>query len=166
MDFKDSGFPVEANTSVRESALKDLWRTFSVHVVRDYLLLSYRATVPDQKVREQRGIKTGAFSMPHIASPEVVVDEENRRLILYSRIDMSSENWDDWRATEGVEVLRPELPWEGSELPLLPSLRGEIDVATRELRDPYLLRDGDERGYLYFVGSGEKAIGVALLTSP
>jgi hypothetical protein len=86
--------------------------------------------------------------------------------ILYSRVDMSYANWDDWCATEGVEVLRPELTWEGSELPLLPSLRGEVDVATRELRDPYLFRDRDGQSYLYFVGAGEKAIGVALMASP
>jgi hypothetical protein len=27
--------------------------------------------------------------------------------ILYSRVDMAPQDWNDWRATEGVEVLRP-----------------------------------------------------------
>ena len=59
--------------------------------------------------------------------------------------------------------MRPERPWEGSELAVLPSLRGEIDLASHELRDPYVLRDSDGSLYLYYVGSGEQAIGVANL---
>jgi hypothetical protein len=27
--------------------------------------------------------------------------------ILYSRVDMAPQDWNDWRATEGVDVLRP-----------------------------------------------------------
>jgi len=65
--------------------------------------------------------------------------------------------------TAPVEVLRPRMPWEGSELPPLSSLRGEIDMASHELRAPFLLRDRDGRMYLYYVGGGEKAIGVASL---
>lgn len=264
--LENSGLLEDTADAGTSSGLQDLWRTFSVHVVRDYLLLSYRATVTDQKVRRQRGIHVAANAEPHIASPEVIVDEREQRLlmyfhglgragyqhsriaqsrdgiefevldagvfstylrgfdyrderfllgmpgviyrsdsldqgfvprdrilfepdmrhcavwvegntlhvlwsrvgdapesILYSRVDMSSRNWDDWRATEGVEVMRPDRPWEGSELAVLPSLRGEIDLASHELRDPYVLRDSDGSLYLYYVGSGEQAIGVANL---
>jgi len=41
------------------------------------------------------------------------------------------------------------------------SLRGELDVPARELRDPYVLQDRDGQLYLYYVGGGEQAIGVA-----
>lgn len=84
--------------------------------------------------------------------------------ILYSRAALSAPDWDDWRATAPVEVMRPRLPWEGSELPPPSSLRGEIDVASHDLRDSYLLLDSDGSMYLYYVGGGEKAIGVATLT--
>ena len=265
--LRDSGFQQErADPTVGNRGLEDLWATFSLHVVRDYLLLAYRATVSDQAVRKRRGIEVAANARPHIASPEVVVDEGNQRILmyfhglgrngyqhsriarshdgidfevldadvfstylrafayrgeyfllgmpgvlyrsstldggftprdrllfdpdmrhaavwvegsllhvlwsrvgdapevlLYSRVDMSSADWNDWRATAGVEIMRPELAWEGSELPVLPSLRGELDLASHELRDPYVLRDGDGGLYLYYVGAGEQAIGVARL---
>ena len=85
--------------------------------------------------------------------------------LLYSRIDLSPDDWDDWRATEGVAVLRPEREWEGDALPILPSLRGELDLASNELRDPYILRDRDGQLFLYYVGAGEQA-SLQLLNAP
>lgn len=77
---------------------------------------------------------------------------------------MAAPDWDNWRASEGVELMRPELPWEGSELLELSSIRGEMDLAGNELRDPFVFTDSDGQRYLYYAGSGEQAIGVALLT--
>lgn len=88
---------------------------------------------------------------------------------MLSRVDLSSPDWDDWQATAPVDVLSPELPWEGSELIAVPSLRGELDVRANELRDPFVIRDENNgQLYLFYVGGGEKAIGVARLlpTSP
>jgi beta-xylosidase len=45
----------------------------------------------------------------------------------------------------------------------MPSLRGEMYEAANELRDPFVFRDKDGRLYLYYVGGGEKAIGIARL---
>lgn len=87
-------------------------------------------------------------------------------LLLYSRIDMAPQDWNDWRASEGVEVLRPERPREGSDLPVQASLRGEMNQPGNEVRDPFVLRDRDGTLYLYYVGAGEQAIGVARLTMP
>jgi hypothetical protein len=264
--LEDSGFPVTLEASGGEGGLDTLWRTFSIHVVRDYLLLAYRATVTDQEIRRRRGMETAANARPHIASPEVIVDHEDQQFLmffhgyrgsnyqhssvarsrngidfeltgsdifstylrafdyrgdryllgmlgilyrsaeaeggfiprdrslfdpnmrhtsvwvegeqlhvlwsrvgdapeslLYSRVDMSNPDWDRWRASEGVVVMRPELPWEGSELPVQASLRGELNQASNELRDPFVLRDEDGSLYLYYVGSGEQAIGIARL---
>jgi hypothetical protein len=91
-----------------------------------------------------------------------MVGHAPERLML-SRVDLSSPDWDDWQASAPVDVLSTELPWEGSELPVLSSLRGEMDTAARDLRDPYVLRDADGQLYLYYVGGGEKAIGMAHL---
>jgi hypothetical protein len=86
--------------------------------------------------------------------------------ILYSQVDLSLPDWDDWRATEGVEIMRPQETWEGAELPVYPSLRGEVAEASHELRDPYVFHDADGNAYLYYTGAGEQAIGVARLFSP
>jgi len=84
--------------------------------------------------------------------------------IMLSMVDLSSPNWDDWVATAPVDILRPELAWEGASIPVIASLRGEMDIAAHDLRDPYVFRDEDGALYLYYVGGGEKAIGVARLS--
>jgi hypothetical protein len=265
----DSGFPQTISDGADKEGLKQLGSNFSTQVIRDYLMLAYRATVADPEIRRQRGIAKAANAQAHIASPEVIVDEKGQRLvmyfhglengrfqrsriavssngvdfevldetvfsnylrafsfrnehfvlgmpgilyrsdrldggfkprdsalfepdmrhagvwvegeilhvlwsrvgdapegILYSRVDMSSSNWNDWQATRGVEIMRPAVEWEGSELPLFASLRGEISEASHELRDPFFFRDEDGSAYLYYVGAGEQAIGVARIVVP
>ena len=235
-------------------------------MVRDHLLLVYQSAVTGPAQRAARGIAEAGSQRPHIASPDVVIDYEQRRLLLYfhglgrngypssriaqsadginfelldstvfstylrgwdyksehyllgmpgviyrasepdgdfkprdqllfdpsmrhagvwfdgdilhvlwsrvgdapeqllySRVDLSDPDWNNWRATQGAELLRPERDWEGSALPVMSSLRGELDLPGHELRDPYILHDLDGRLYLYYVGAGEQAIGVALL---
>lgn len=83
--------------------------------------------------------------------------------ILLSKVDLSDPDWNRWQATSGVEVLHPEQEWEGALLPVQASLRGELDVPARELRDPFVFRDQDGSLFLYYVGGGEKAIGLATL---
>jgi len=262
-----SGFPSELpSEEPQENPLQVLWDNYSIYVVRDMLLLHHRATVVDQATRKQRGLETAANSQPHIASPEVVVDERNQRLLMYyhglagktaqytriaesadglsftalpgivrsnylrvfqyrdewyglampgilyrshngidnfvprdkllfepdmrhaglwlqgdtlyvfwsrvgdapesilvSAVNLSASNWDEWRATEPWVLLRPELPWEGSELEVETSLRGELGLPANELRDPFVFTDEDGQTYLLYVGSGEQAIGLARL---
>ena len=262
-----SGFPSELSIEEpRENPLQVLWDNYSIYVVRDMLLLHHRSTVVDQETRLARGLKPAANSAPHIASPEIVIDAANRRLLMYyhglagktaqytriaesadglsftalpgivrsnylrmfqyrddwyglampgilyrspngidnfeprdkllfepdmrhaglwlqgdtlyvfwsrvgdapesilvSAVDLSASNWDEWRATEPQVVLRPELPWEGSELKVDTSLRGEMGLPSNEVRDPYVFTDDDGQVYLLYVGSGEQAIGLARL---
>lgn len=84
-----------------------------------------------------------------------------------STVELSTDDWNDWQATEAVELLSPEFPWEGSELPVLSSLRGEMGMAAHELRDSFVFVDNGESGdgekYLLYVGAGEQAIGMARL---
>ena len=261
--LRDSGF---ATASPVENPLQVLWKSYSMYIVRDLLLLNHRSTVTDPAVRKERGIQVAANSQPHIASPEVIVDQENQRLLMYyhglagktaqftriaesdnglsfkalpgllrsnylrafehnntwyglampgilyrssdglsgfeprkkllfepdmrhsglwlrddtlyvfwsrvgdapesilvSTVDLSPPDWDDWQATEPQELLRAELPWEGSELQVESSLRGELGLPANELRDPYVFIDHDGQAYLLYVGSGEQAIGLARL---
>ena len=61
------------------------------------------------------------------------------------------------------ELLRAQQPWEGSELPVQPSLRGETFEATNDLRDPDIFVDTDGQIYLLYVAAGEQSIGVVRL---
>jgi len=42
-------------------------------------------------------------------------------------------------------------------------LRGELDIDAHELRDPSVFHHSDDSLYLYYVGAGEQAIGIANL---
>jgi hypothetical protein len=82
--------------------------------------------------------------------------------ILHSTIDMSAD-WKHWRPIGKAEILRPELKWEGADEPLVASVRGAIDVAVNQLRDPCIFEE-DGRTYLLYCGAGEACIGLAELT--
>lgn len=78
-----------------------------------------------------------------------------------------------WRARGVIEVLQPERPWEGADLPLAYS-RGGSTIKygynrVRELRDPGVYREGDAAWLLYST-AGEYGLGLARLhyqsTSP
>ncbi|HRE82224.1 MAG TPA: hypothetical protein PLN52_14340 [Opitutaceae bacterium] len=71
-----------------------------------------------------------------------------------------------WRARGAIEVLQPERPWEGSDLPLAYS-RGGSTIKygynrVRELRDPGVYREGEEAWLLYST-AGEYGLGLAKL---
>ena len=79
--------------------------------------------------------------------------------ILLSTIELA-DDWQEWAASEPVEVLRPELDYEGANLPLEPSRRGYIDVPVHQLRDPAIYSEGDKTYLLYSV-AGESGIAIA-----
>jgi hypothetical protein len=70
-----------------------------------------------------------------------------------------------WRAGNAVEVLRPELPWEGADLPLAPSRSGAARAPENALRDPAIFHEGGRTWLLYSV-AGESGIAIAELTQP
>ncbi len=81
--------------------------------------------------------------------------------ILRSEIDMRGE-WHSWRESEAVTVLEPERPYEGIDAPLRASIRGIAHEPLRELRDPAIFTEGDDRYLLYSV-AGERGIAIAKL---
>jgi hypothetical protein len=83
--------------------------------------------------------------------------------ILCSAVDIGSSDWDHWKPSPPFEVLRPEEAWEGADLPLTPSVRGEWPLPVRELRDPAVFAE-DDRLFLLYAAAGEQAIGIAELT--
>ena len=82
--------------------------------------------------------------------------------ILASVVDLSGD-WQKWRASAPIEVLKPEHPYEGSDLPLAPS-RGGTGRNKHELRDPCVFVDRDGKIYLYYTIKGETGVAVAKLT--
>jgi len=55
--------------------------------------------------------------------------------ILVSRIDLSGD-WNGWKESAAIEVLRPERTWEGADAPLVPSVRSTAYGQVNQLRDP------------------------------
>jgi hypothetical protein len=84
--------------------------------------------------------------------------------LLVSTVSLSSSDWDDWVPTYPTELMRAEQAWEGSELPVQSSLRGETNEPTNDLRDPELFVDADGQIYLLYVASGEQSIGIVGLS--
>ena len=83
--------------------------------------------------------------------------------ILHATVDLSAD-WSTWRASEAQIVLQPECPYEGADLPLVPSRRGMAAERRRELRDPAIYTEGDRTWLLYAV-AGESGIAIAELGS-
>jgi hypothetical protein len=80
--------------------------------------------------------------------------------ILCSIMDLHSKDWRDWKLSKPAVVLSPDEKWEGGDLPAEPSLRTEITVRKRQLRDPAVFAE-DGKTYLLYTGAGEHAIGIA-----
>lgn len=84
-------------------------------------------------------------------------DEPER--IMLSTIELT-DDWNDWIATDPIEVMRPEMDYEGADLPMEASRGGYIDERVHQLRDPAIFQEGDKTYLLYSV-AGESGIAVA-----
>ncbi len=95
----------------------------------------------------------------------------DRLIVFYSRIGDTPErlllsvvqlegHWTEWVAGPAEEVLRPEEPYEGAELPILTSVIGAAEGPLHELRDPGLLIE-EHAQYLYYSVAGEQGIAMA-----
>ena len=87
--------------------------------------------------------------------------------IMHTTVDLS-QPFDEWTAVgsnaDPTEVLRPEFPWEGSDVLIELSEGGGITGLVHQLRDPDVFRDEDGQLYLLYSGGGESAIGIARLS--
>ena len=79
--------------------------------------------------------------------------------ILLSTIDLSGP-WEQWQETAAIEVLRPERPWEGADLPAEPSIRSVAYEPVNQLRDPAIFEE-DGRVFLLYAVAGESGIAIA-----
>jgi hypothetical protein len=82
--------------------------------------------------------------------------------ILKSRLDLGRD-WRKWRAGPPQEVIHPVEPWEGADLPVIPSRFGAAHEAMHQLRDPEVFTDADGSRHLFYAVAGEHGIAMARL---
>lgn len=78
--------------------------------------------------------------------------------ILRGRLDTAGD-WTTWQLVDIEEVRRPTATWEGADLVAEPSSKGAAFEPANALRDPAVLRVGDEAWLLWSV-AGEQGIAV------
>ena len=62
------------------------------------------------------------------------------------------------------EILRAERDWEGADLPVTTSEGGPAPENLNQIRDPHVFENSNGSLYLFYVGRGEDALGLARLT--
>lgn len=79
--------------------------------------------------------------------------------IVVSQVKLSPD-WRQWKPTEPREFLKPELPWEGSDLPLQTTHIGALEAPENALRDPAIFQEAGKTYLLYSI-AGESGIAIA-----
>jgi hypothetical protein len=72
-------------------------------------------------------------------------------------------DWQGWRETEAIEILRPTRAWEGARQPVLPSVRSAVGHPVNQLRDPFVFVEEDV-GHLVYAVAGESGLAIARLS--
>ena len=81
--------------------------------------------------------------------------------VLLSYLDLSKD-WTAWQVKEAKILLKPELDFEGANLPLAPSMPGMPHAPVNQLRDPCIFEE-DGRTFLFYSAAGESCIAIAEL---
>jgi hypothetical protein len=89
----------------------------------------------------------------------VIGDAPERILLSTIRLDASASS--AWELSPPIEVLRPELDYEGAQHPIAPSVKGPA-TNVNQLRDPYVFQDNGTT-YLFYGIAGESGIALAQL---
>lgn len=111
----------------------------------------------------------GAPNVRHVAvqkKGDVLIVYYSRRFdtperILFGTIDLRPD-WNDWVLIGAHELLRPQTPREGADLPVVASKAGAARGREHALRDPAVYEEG-ARTWLLYTLSGESGIALAEL---
>jgi hypothetical protein len=79
--------------------------------------------------------------------------------VMMSTVDMSGD-WRQWRASDAIELLRPQAEYECPTLPNEPSDAGDIKGPAQQLRDPAVFQENGKT-YLFYSICGEQGIAAA-----
>ncbi len=82
--------------------------------------------------------------------------------ILMSTVSLQGD-WTKWRASDPVEILRPETEYEGIQFPIKPSKKGG-GIKVQQLRDPAVFHDDDGHSYLIYSIAGEMGLATAKIS--
>jgi hypothetical protein len=118
----------------------------------------------------------GPRYLPGVRHTAVWIDREVKRLYVFhslvgiknvpEHLHVSSVDlhvpWTEWKFSEPRSLLKPELDWEGANLPVKTSSYGAAREPVHELRDPAIYEE-DGRLYLLYSVAGEKGIAIARL---
>ena len=99
--------------------------------------------------------------------------QKDRLWVAFSRIGDAPEHirfgdidlllpLDRWRLEAHAPLLMPELDWEGATIAVAPGRAGAAVGPENALRDPFLLRSGEDV-WLFYSFAGEQGIGLARL---
>lgn len=134
----------------------------------------YALAMPGVMYRSRDGL-TNFEEGPNLFNPNMrhsaLLKRENQMFVFWTERDDAPEriwvasidlagDWNTWTHTTPIEVLRPERPWEGAELPVEPSRGGAINIPVNQLRDPAIFEE-DDRVYLLYSVAGERGIALA-----
>lgn len=79
--------------------------------------------------------------------------------IMFSKVNLGAD-WNQWKPSAPQEVIAPELPWEGADLPLVGAHIGALEKPEHALRDPALFTEAGKT-YLLYAIAGESGIAIA-----
>ncbi len=83
--------------------------------------------------------------------------------ILVSVIELTDDWISDWKPSHPMEVLRPEMEYEGAKIPMRISVGDLAPDPVHELRDPCIFSE-DGQDYLIYSVAGESGIAIAKLS--
>jgi hypothetical protein len=100
-----------------------------------------------------------------------VLEDRDRLFLFYTRVGDNPESilmsemslngdWRKWSPSAPIMVLRPEMGYEGVNLPASSSRSGMAIVSVREVRDPYVFKD-DGKLHLFYSVMCEKGVSLA-----
>ena len=81
--------------------------------------------------------------------------------IYFSNIELDND-WSKWKESDPIVVLKPEMEYEGANIPMVPSARGAIMDKVHQLRDPAYIKTNNKE-YLFYCVAGEQGIAIAEL---
>lgn len=81
--------------------------------------------------------------------------------IYFSNIELDND-WSKWKESDPIVVLKPEMQYEGANIPMVPSARGAIMDKVHQLRDPAYIKTNNKE-YLFYCVAGEQGIAIAEL---
>lgn len=155
-------------TAFEENIGRSYFRRF------DYRNYTYAIAMPGQIYRSRNPINSfeegPRLFEPNMRHSAVLVDEDTLFVfwtrvgdapesILLSTVDLAGD-WLDWRSSGEKMLLKPELPWEGADAPIEPSVRSTAYGKVNQLRDPSLFVE-DGIVYLLYAVAGESGIALA-----